>query len=215
MPAPAASLKKRILTGIIVGAIAIALGTWAASQLLQQQVRNTRIEGATRFPEARELQPFSLADHTGKVFDKQALKGHWSFIFFGYTHCPDVCPGTLSVLNSVARRLADSGDMARFIMVSVDPARDDAEKLGNFVRYFNGDFIGVTGEPAALAELTGQLGIVHQQVAGTTGSGDYLVDHTASVFLFDPDGRYHAIFSPPFNADTMAASFRQMQQAWR
>ncbi|MGB5258925.1 MAG: SCO family protein [Gammaproteobacteria bacterium] len=189
-------------------------GLWSAKQLVKYQSGADPL-AATRFPSARPLQAFSLVDHTGNVFDNTTLTDHWSFLFFGYTHCPDVCPTTMSVLNSVAQRLQDSGENIRFVMVTVDPERDTPEKLGQFVTYFNGNFLGVTGSQSALEQLTRQLGILFMRVNDADSAAGYLVDHTASVFLFDPDGNYHAVFSPPLLVDAIAGDFRTMARTYR
>ncbi|MCK5382187.1 MAG: SCO family protein, partial [Gammaproteobacteria bacterium] len=111
---------KRVLTAIIVVALATAAGIWAARAVLEHKSVPDELE-ATRFPAAREILPFSLIDHNNAVFDNNALGQRWSFVFFGYTHCPDVCPTTLSVLNSVAHKLGDLEEDIRFVFVSVDP----------------------------------------------------------------------------------------------
>lgn len=207
-------IRTKLIPAIIIGALAMGAGMWLAKLLIQYRMEADPL-AATRFPAARPVQAFSLLDHKGDVFDNQTLAGHWSFLFFGYTHCPDVCPTTMSVLNSVAQRLQESGETARFVMVTVDPARDTAEKLGQFVTYFNGDFLGVTGSESALEQLTKQLGILHMKVNDAESASAYLVDHTASVFLFDPDGNFHAVFSPPLSAETMAGDFSKMARAYR
>jgi protein SCO1/2 len=199
----------RYLMMAIIATIAIGTGMWAARALFTPPEPADPLS-ATRFPVARALQPFELVDHHGRRFDNQSLQGHWTFMFFGYTHCPDVCPITLSVLNDVAQRLAGTGMDARFAFVSVDPQRDTPEQLARFVTYFNGDFIGVTGEPEAIEALTGQLGVLFMQVGNTDSPDSYLVDHTASVFLIDPDGRYHAVFSSPLEADAVVKDFRNL-----
>ena len=204
---------KRILIAIIVAALAMAAGIWAARAVLEHNSVQDELD-ATRFPEAREIASFSLIDHNNAVFDNSVLKDRWSFIFFGYTHCPDVCPTTLSVLNSVAQKLGDLDEDIRFVFLSVDPERDTPEQLAQFVSYFNGDFIGVTGTPEGIEQLTRQLGVMHLRVQPEEGASSYLVDHTASVFLFDPDGRYHAVFSPPLSAEAIAGDFRKMLQAY-
>ena len=114
---------------------------------------------------------------------------------------------TLSVLNSVAGKLADAGEPVRFIFVTVDPERDTPEVLARYVTYFNGEFVGVTGERAVIDEFTRQLGIMHMRVAGEGDSASYLVDHTASVLLFNPDGHFQGLFSPPLEAGTIASEF--------
>lgn len=205
---------KRILIAIIVAALAMAAGIWAARAVLEHNSVQDELD-ATRFPEAREIASFSLIDHNNAVFDNSVLKDRWSFIFFGYTHCPDVCPTTLSVLNSVAQKLGDLDEDIRFVFLSVDPERDTPEQLAQFVSYFNADFIGVTGTPEGIEQITRQLGVLHIRAQPEEGASGYLVDHSASVFLFDPDGRYHAVFSPPLSADTIAGDFRKMLQAYQ
>jgi protein SCO1/2 len=205
---------SRILAGVIIAVLATSAGIWAARALLQYRTASNDLD-ATRFPASRETPPFELIDHNNAVFDNSALRQRWSFMFFGYTHCPDVCPTTLSVLNSVASRLQDLDEDIRFIFVSIDPERDTPEQLARYVTYFNGDFIGVTGTPEGIEQLTRPLGILNMRVAAEDGSEAYLVDHTASVLLFDPDGRYHAVFSPPLSTDTMTDDFRKILQAYQ
>ena len=205
------STPRLILKGVIIAVLATAAGIWSARLVLQRPVVEDEL-AATRFPVARAVQPFELVDHKHEVFDNEALQQRWSFLFFGYTYCPDVCPTTLSVLNSIAQRLQDVDADIRFVMITVDPERDTPERLAEFVTYFNGDFLGVTGSDQALEQLTRPLGILYQRVQPEAGSESYLVDHTAAVFLFDPDGRYHAVFSPPLSAEKIAGDFRTMLQ---
>ncbi len=203
---------RLIVKGVIIAVLATAAGIWSARLVLQRTVVEDELS-ATRFPVSREVQPFELVDHNHAVFNNAGLQQRWSFLFFGYTYCPDVCPTTLSVLNSIAQRLQDVDEDIRFVMVTVDPQRDTPERLAEYVTYFNGDFLGVTGSDEALEKLTGQLGILYNRVESEAGSDDYLVDHTAAVFLFDPDGRYHAVFTPPLSAEKIAGDFRKMLQA--
>jgi protein SCO1/2 len=193
--------------------LSTAAGIWAARAVLDHRGTVDELE-ATRFPAAREVAPFELIDHNNAVFDNNALRQRWSFLFFGYTHCPDVCPTTLSVLNSVANRLQDLDEDIRFVFVSIDPERDSPEQLARYVSYFNGDFIGVTGTPEGLEQLTRPLGIFSSRVEAAAGADGYLVDHTASVLLFDPDGRFHAVFSPPLSADKISGDFRKILKAY-
>ncbi|MGB5178100.1 MAG: SCO family protein [Gammaproteobacteria bacterium] len=206
------STSRLVLKAVIIAVLATAAGIWSARLVLHRQVVEDELS-ATRFPVARDVQPFALVDHNNAVFDNAALQQRWSFLFFGYTYCPDVCPTTLSVLNSIAQRLQDIDEDIRFVMVTVDPERDTPERLAEYVTYFNGDFIGVTGSDEALQQLTRQLGILYNRVEPEAGSDNYLIDHTAAVFLFDPDGHYHAVFTPPLSAEKIAGDFRKMLQA--
>lgn len=203
-----------VLKGVIIAVLATVAGIWAASLVLDRSSVQDDLS-ATRFPVARDILPFELVDHNNSVFNNAALKGHWSFLFFGYTHCPDVCPTTLSVLNSIAQRLQDTDADIRFVMVTVDPERDTPERLAEFVTYFNGDFLGVTGTNEGLEQLTKQLGILYLRVEQEAGGEGYLMDHTAGVFLFDPDGRYHAVFTSPLSAGEIAGDFRKMLKAYQ
>jgi len=215
MTAPEKHTKTpRILFVVILGVLATVAGIWSANIILDRQVNLKELE-ATRFPVARQMAPFTLVDHNNEVFNETTLQKRWSFLFFGYTHCPDVCPVTLSVLNSGAERLQDVDADIRFVFVSVDPERDTPEKLALFVRYFNKNFIGVTGSGQQIEEFTRELGIMHMRVAAEENTTGYLVDHTASVLLFDPDGRYHAVFSPPLSAEKISDDFRKILKAYR
>jgi protein SCO1/2 len=198
----------------VISAISLLAGYWVAEAWLGGKPDLSTLH-ATKFSKPRALQPFALVDHTGKPFVNADLRGRWSFVFFGYTHCPDVCPTTLSVLNSVAARLEAAGRDARFVFISIDPERDTPEVLEQYVTYFNGEFVGVTGTGQALAGLTRQLGVVYMQAPSADGPEAYLMDHTASVLLFDPDGRLHAIFSAPLKAADISEDFARLTQAYR
>ena len=207
------------LAALLSAVLALAGGYWLADQLLGKTPDLSGLR-ATVFSEPRAIEPFTLVDHTGKPFDNASLEGRWSFVFFGYTHCPDVCPTTLSVLNSVARKLEDQKDRVQFVFISIDPGRDTPEQLGQFVSYFNGSFIGATGGEDALSALTRQIGVIYARVAVNSGGPDaaqdnYLMDHSASVLLFNPRGRFHAVFTPPLDAKSMADDFRLISDAYR
>ena len=166
---------------------------------------------ATVFQTARPVADFALVDHHGQAFSRARLRGKWSFLFFGYTNCPDVCPTTLTVLNLVDQQLAARPalrDAAQFVFVSVDPERDSVAQLDKYVPYFNKAFIGVTETmPGQLLALTRPLGILHMRATEPSAEDGYLVDHTASVLLVNPRAELQAIFSAPHDAVTMATEF--------
>ncbi|MGD8853485.1 MAG: SCO family protein [Gammaproteobacteria bacterium] len=168
-----------------------------------------QLEQATRLPSPKPIADFRLTDQNGNRFTLQNLEGRWTLAFFGYTHCPDVCPTSLAVLGQVMRRLEqdpDAGEPPQVVFFSVDPERDTPEQLASFVPYFHDSFTGVTGDPEEILKLTRQLGILYGKTDDTDG-GDYLVDHSAAIVLFDPAGRFHAVFSVPHKADVIAADF--------
>jgi protein SCO1/2 len=161
----------------------------------------------------KTVQPFQLIDHHNKPFTLDSLKQKWTLMFFGYTHCPDVCPTTMQVLADVDERLAkNEADLhkdTRVVFVSVDPKRDNTEQLAKYVPYFNRSFLGVTGGPDQIDQLTRQLGIMHLQVKQGEG---YLVDHSASILLFGPDAKLHGIFSAPHATDRLLQDYIKLRR---
>jgi protein SCO1/2 len=136
-------------------------------------------------------------------------------LFFGYTHCPDVCPVTLSELNRVAKRLSGETTTAppQYVFVTVDPKRDIQEHLAGYVSYFNDNFIGLTGEMKDIDQLAKQLKIKHSIEKNTVdNSGNYIVNHSSSILLIDPQGRYFAKFSAPHYAESIHSNFLLIQQ---
>ncbi|MEE9342288.1 MAG: SCO family protein [Gammaproteobacteria bacterium] len=169
---------------------------------------------ATLLPVARSIQPFSLEQIDSPPFTLDNLKGEWSFVFFGYTHCPDICPTTLQDLARVMKQLDEKPgkrEKPQVIFISVDPERDQGQQLTDYVRYFNDQFIGITGSPDELLTLTRQLGVIYAKVSGDAKE-NYLVDHSAVVILFDPNGDFRAVFSAPHKADAIVHDLGKIQQ---
>lgn len=165
------------------------------------------------WPDPPQLGAFALTGDDGKAVTEADLRGHWTLLFFGFTHCPDVCPGTLAVLKQVKQRLAaDSAFAARgqVLFVSVDPARDTPELLGRYVKYFDPAFRGATGDEDALSRFTRQLGVIYAKVPGK-GDDDYSMDHTASIFLIDPTLRVLSAIGLPHEAADIAARVRAIE----
>jgi protein SCO1/2 len=197
---------------------ALALTAWFAIALSRAVPPPAFDAGpaATVLPVPRPLPAFALTDHDGARFDETRLDGHWSFLFFGYTYCPDVCPITLGSFRDVRELLEERGDAhdldgVQFVFISVDPERDMPERLGEFVRYFHRDFIGATGENDELERLTGALGIYHAKAEGGT-ERDYLIDHSTAVMLVDPQRQLRAVFSKPHDPDAVANAFLKIRR---
>ena len=199
------------LFGFIVALVALGAGIGVYSARYYQSAP-AAIEGLM-WPNPKQVRTFAAIDHEGREFGVAELEGKWSFLFFGYTHCPDICPITLAVLGRVQNELESGGiDGApvQTVFVSVDPERDTPEKLAQYVRYFHERLIGVGGTAAQVQGLTAQLGIAFYH--GQPGpDGDYLVDHSASVFLLDPQARLVAILPAPHEAERILARFREIR----
>jgi len=194
---------------------AILGGVWLAATYRENGSRAILLPDRvmTLFPDPKPLTAFALTDHENRVFDVASLKGKWSFLFFGFTHCPDICPTTLAVLARARENIAKSTVGAKdvqFVFISVDPNRDTAGKLGQYVSYFDTVFLGVTGDKAQLGNLASQLGAAYQ-VAITPGMENYPVYHSAAVFLVDPRARYHAVFAPPLDAEGISRRFKVLR----
>ena len=149
------------------------------------------------YPKARDLQEFKLSSHLGTTLGRQDLRGQWTLAFVGYTSCPDICPLTLAKLAGVQPDLAALTEQPLKIwFISVDPKRDSIEQLNSYVSYFEqADVLGMTAGHDQLFPFVRQLGLMY--ALSSTTAEDYLVDHSASVALINPQGQLVAMFKPP------------------
>ena len=172
------------------------------------------LEGVLR-PQFKVLQPFDLIDQNSSSFKLGDLKSKWSFVFFGYTSCPDVCPMTLRTLDVVQTHLESSEGIppedVQIVFVSVDPDRDTIEKLDAYVSFFDEKFVGATGNKQDLDAFTGQFGAGYQ-FEPEASPGHYLVAHTSAIFLVDPLGRLIATFSQPHYPEVISSQYRQIRE---
>lgn len=203
--------KAYLLIAAGLGVLAFAAGFGFYFTQQDSETESPAIEGFL-WPDPRSLGSFSAVDQDGREFGEDRLMGQWSFLFFGYSHCPDICPVTLSVLKQFYEGIEQSGEAenVQVIFVSVDPERDTPERLREYVHYFNPDFIGVSGSTEQIADLAGKAGIVYMR-GEQTSSGNYLVDHTASILLVDPRGRLVSIYSAPHDPVTMRERFDRIR----
>ena len=141
------------------------------------------------------------------------MRGRWSLLFFGYTHCPDACPATLAELAQVSLALNDlpAAERPQVWLLSVDPKRDTVAALHEYVRFFNPQFRALTGTPAAVEALTMELGIA--VVYKNQAAEDYAVDHSAAILLVNPAAELSAVFPAPHQVRVIAADYRSIV-AW-
>ncbi len=183
--------------------------TWV---LVKPKSPPTELLGVLR-SEFRPLTPFQLQSHERGPITETSFEGKWSFVFFGYMSCPDVCPNTLHELNRFHRLLDDedasgAGDV-QVIFVSVDPGRDSTEKLASYAAHFHDSFIGATAGKGAIDRLTRQFGADYV-LEPESAPGQYLVAHTSAIFLVDPYGRLIATFSQPHYASTLLSQYKKI-----
>jgi len=154
----------------------------------------------------RPVTAFSLTDQDGAAFGNSQLAGKPSLLFFGFTHCPDVCPTTLALMAQLHRDAALQG--LQMVFVTVDPGRDDALTLRRYVDAFGGGFTALRGEDAALQPLLTSLGVARavQPLAGSA----YSVDHSATLFYLNERGALSAVFTPPFEYQSLGADLQAL-----
>ena len=152
--------------------------------------------------------PFSLTDSNGLPFSSVKLAGKPYAMFFGFTHCPDVCPTTLARLARLRRQIGRGEDSFAIVFVTVDPERDGPQEVGRYTALFNTPVIGLTGSPAQIDQVKKQFGVFSAKVEQP--GADYSVDHTAATFLFGADGKFVATIAPDENDAAALAKLKRI-----
>ncbi len=172
-----------------------------------------KANGLYLLPTPRNFGEVNLVDHRGQAFTRESLEGHWTLVFFGFTHCPDICPTTMSFLNDFMASVEGSEvEDTQVVMVTVDPARDSVETLASYVPFFNPGFIGVTGEFLDIHRFATGLNTPFRKVPGQ--DENYQVDHSANVVLINPRGDYHGFFKAPLDKAKMKLTLRSARAMW-
>jgi protein SCO1/2 len=176
--------RLRILLWVLVLLAVAAMGVLQLRQSASENVQSSPV---------RLGGPFTLTGTDGRTFSSTQLAGKPYAIFFGFTHCPDICPTTLARLVKLRRQLGRGNDAFQIVFVSVDPDRDGPAEVRNYLSLFGDPVIGLTGTQARIDHAKRQYGIFSQKVPDETGG--YTVDHTATVLLFDREGDFTATIS--------------------
>ncbi|HEV7252283.1 MAG TPA: SCO family protein [Mesorhizobium sp.] len=155
--------------------------------------------------------PFTLVDQKGQPVTEQAFQGQPSAVFFGFTHCPEVCPTTLYEMDGWLKALGEDGDNIRAFFVSVDPERDRPDVLDAYVGNVSERITALTGEPTQVEAMAKSFGIFVRKVP--TDNGDYTVDHTASVLLLGPDGDFEGTIAYGESHDAAVAKLKRLAEA--
>jgi len=197
--------------------LGLLISLFGVSYLLWFQVMPTSkphdIEGLL-WPQVKPITEFELISHRNEPFTLTNLTGHWSMLFFGYTHCPDICPVTLSILKEVKAKIAQSTEYradTQYVFVSVDGERDTPENLTQYLNYFDPELIGATGTTSQVNVLTRQLGIVYIRKPSQT-AGQYFIDHSSAILLVNPQGEMIGQFSAPHWVESIVSQYTQMRQ---
>jgi protein SCO1/2 len=206
------SRAKQIVPAALVAIVAIAAGILLSWAVLERSSAPT-LAKATLIDPPRQLPPMAFIDEQSQPFGPERLRGHWSILFFGFTYCPDICPTTLALLAQVEKQLADlpAEQRPQIVLVSVDPKRDTPERLAQYVKSFSPTFTGITGEQDAVHEFALKMGV--PVAISPLPDGNYTVDHSAAIFIIDPNGAWRAISSTPHQAAVIAEDYRSILAA--
>lgn len=154
--------------------------------------------------------PFTLVDHSGKTVTEKSFPGKYLLVFFGYTFCPDVCPTDLAVISDALDRLPEADrDQIQPLFISVDPARDTAEVLKDFVTHFHPKMIGLTGTPENIAQTARLYRAYYAKAGDPNAKEDYLMDHSATTYMMGPDGSFLTTFSHAMEPEAMATGIQK------
>lgn len=185
--------------------------------LIYQQVEGKKAARLAQFSgtllqSPRSIHSFSLQGIDGKEYNNQGLRGQWTFLFFGFTHCGSVCPTTMAELSKMYRILEGTGvfPKPRIVMISIDPERDTRQRLNQYVKAFHPQFYGARAAYNTIDAMTEELGIAYVKVAKPhqENADDFEIDHTGTLILFNPDGKLAAFFTMPHKASQLAADYQ-------
>ena len=205
---------------VLIAALAAGLGMFAAQHFFAPArplagIAAGQLKSVRLISPPRETPSYRLTLADGSAVTPATLRGHWTVVFLGFTHCPDVCPTTLAELAKAQdswRRLPEA-IRPRLLFVSVDPERDSPAKTGEFARYFHADTLAASAEPVALAGFAQALGLVYMKVP--LDNGDYSMDHSATLVLLDPQGRQAGLIRPPLIWQDIAGDLAVLAQGSR
>lgn len=214
-------IQRTVIILLLIIITFVGLFVWRMTSPTFVNKESLQEQGVFLFPQPRDIPPMSLIDQNGQPFTSEQLKGKWSFIFFGFTSCGEVCPTSLSQLSVVAKAMSEKSTEAplQYIFFSIDPKRDTPQKIAEYVNAFNKDFIGVTGLEKDLPAIGSALNVVvsvpkehqhddhehshdakdHDHAAQPESEAE--IDHSANVVIINPNGQYHGFIRSGFKAE--------------
>ena len=207
-------MRTQIIIWLIaIGILALLFGMWSSHNLSKANKQNTiTLSVGTILPMPRPVQAFQLTGLDNNAFTNDNFKNHWTMIFFGFTHCPMLCPTTLSTLNQVYQKLQHDQVQAlpQVLFISVDPERDSIQGIKEYLTSFNPAFIGARGDKDKIDAITKQFNVAYAKVMQNPTDQNYSVDHSGTILLVDPQGQLYAIFSTPHNANNIAGDYEKI-----
>lgn len=213
MSKPACPCVLKAILGVILGILLFSVAAYFVNQYFKTATGNTPPGTEALLAAPKTLTAFQLTAHDQQPLDIARLKGKWTLLFFGYTHCPDVCPVTLTELTQGLQQLEPAVlNDTQVVFVSVDPRRDTPASLGNYVHYFDERYIGATGSIEELAVLVRQLDSKFS--LGTNPAGEPIVNHSSAILLLDPQVRYYARLKAPHYSENIRAQYLALRDSY-
>lgn len=217
--------ERRIVTTIAAAAF-IAAAVFAAGYAKHTRDLKARVaeqNAVLEAPQARLMEelmwnrtkiggPFTLTDHTGKKRSLADFHGRFTLLYFGFTSCPDVCPTDLYSMSKAIEELGPDGEKVNLVFVTLDPERDTPEKLSQYISLFHPRLVALTGTPGEIRNAANLYKVYFQKAKLGEGANDYTVDHSAFVYLLNPEGRYLGFYPPNTSPDRIAQIVRQWLQ---
>jgi len=204
VPAGARHSKPLWIIGLAVAAMLIL----AAGALVGMAFRDGPKGAAGSLLASSIGGPFHLTDQNGKVFTDADLKGKWNLVFFGYTHCPDTCPTALNEISLAMDKLGKRRDLVRVVFISVDPERDTPPVLKSYVESFDAPIVALSGTAEEVKQAAASYRVYYAK--HNRADGGYDMDHSAVIYVMDPQGRFTATFTPDTQADAMATRLAKL-----
>ncbi len=205
--------NKKLLLFVLLLSSMLALALGIAFNIRHDEknpitpaVSNTGLEQAPLLPK------FHLKDGQGRPFSNANLKGHFSLLFFGYTHCQGICPLTMNLLAQLYVQLkSEKLPLPQVIFITLDPTRDTPNIVSRYVKVFNPTFIGATGPLSRIKQLSKQMGVVYIQAQqNKSDQNNYQIDHSGALYLVNPEEKLIALFSPPLDQANIKKNYAML-----
>lgn len=208
-------MSKRAILLLVAAALAAGLGLLASQRYFASPAAapGPRVTSITLLPDPRTLPAFSLQQSDGTPLTGDELKGHWTLVFLGFTHCPDICPTTLAQLAGAQKQWAalPAASRPRVLFISADPERDSAELTGKYAHAFHADSLAATAQIPELEAFARSLSLVFMKSPGPSGKpDDYTIDHSAGFAVLDPQARMAGVIQPPFDVNAITADMESL-----
>ncbi len=198
-------VRRLLFTELVILALLVVVIGWF---FWQSRLARTTLNGMPLDP-PQDVPAVRLLGSDGQLHAVTDFRGKVTVVFFGYTHCPDVCPTTASTITRARALLGDQANHVQFVFVSVDPERDTPERLASYLAKYDPSYLGLTGDEAAIQELATAFGVHYAKVESSSALG-YVVEHTASTFVLDREGRLRAVLPFGLTPEQVASDLRAL-----